>query len=41
MATINRAGSPIEYQDAPAFQVYWDADMKGMTEAVRRIGKVE
>jgi len=39
--TINRAGSPIEYQDAPAFQAYWDTDMKGMTEAVRRIGKVE
>ena len=39
--TINRAGSPIEYQDAPAFQAYWDVDMKGMTEAVRRIGKVE
>ena len=38
---INRAGSPIEYQDAPEFQVYWDADAKLMTDAVRRIGKVE
>ena len=39
--TINRAGSPIEYLDAPEFQAYWDADAKLMTEAVRRIGKVE
>ncbi len=39
--TINRAGSPIEYLDAPEFQTYWDADAKLMTAAVRRIGKVE
>jgi tripartite-type tricarboxylate transporter receptor subunit TctC len=39
--TINRAGSPIEYQDAPEFQLYWDADARLMTEAVRKIGKVE
>ena len=41
VATINKAGSPIEYLDAPAFQTYWDADAKVMVEAVRRIGKVE
>jgi tripartite-type tricarboxylate transporter receptor subunit TctC len=41
VATINRAGSPIEYLDAPEFQVYWDADAKVMVEAVRKIGKVE
>ncbi len=41
VATIQRAGSPIEYLDAPDFQRYWDADAKLMTEAVRRIGKVE
>ena len=41
VATINKAGSPIEYLDAPEFQAYWDADAKLMTEAVRRIGKVE
>ncbi len=41
VATINRAGSPIEYLDAPEFQTYWDQDAKLMTEAVRRIGKVE
>ena len=39
--TISRAGSPIEYLDAPEFQAYWDADAKVMTEAVRGIGKVE
>jgi len=39
--TIGRAGSPIEYLDAPEFQTYWSADAKLMTEAVRRIGKVE
>jgi tripartite-type tricarboxylate transporter receptor subunit TctC len=41
VATISRAGSPIEYLDAPEFQNYWDADAKLMTEAVRKIGKVE
>jgi tripartite-type tricarboxylate transporter receptor subunit TctC len=39
--TILRAGSPVEYLDAPDFQSYWDADAAVMTEAVRRIGKVE
>ncbi len=39
--TISRAGSPIEYLDAPEFQAYWDADAKVMNEAVRRIGKVQ
>jgi tripartite-type tricarboxylate transporter receptor subunit TctC len=38
---INRAGSPIEYLDAPDFQAYWDKDAALMTEAVRKIGKVE
>jgi tripartite-type tricarboxylate transporter receptor subunit TctC len=39
--TINRAGSPIEYLDAPEFQNYWNADAALMTEAVKKIGKVE
>lgn len=38
---IGRAGSPIEYLDAPEFQAYWDADAQAMTAAVRGIGKVE
>jgi tripartite-type tricarboxylate transporter receptor subunit TctC len=39
--TVGRAGSPIEYLDAPEFQRYWDADAALMTDAVKRIGKVE
>ena len=39
--TISKAGSPVEYLDAPAFQGYWDADAKLMTTAVRQIGKLE
>ncbi len=38
---ITRAGSPIEYLDAPDFQRYWDADALLMVDAVRRIGRVE
>ncbi len=41
VATINRAGSPVEYLDAPEFQAYWDTDARQMTEVVRQIGKVE
>ncbi|MDP1902328.1 MAG: tripartite tricarboxylate transporter substrate binding protein [Rubrivivax sp.] len=41
IATIQRAGSPIEYLDAPEFQTYWNADAAVMVEAVRKIGKVE
>lgn len=38
---IQRAGSPIEYLDAPEFQTYWDQDALLMVDAVRKIGKVE
>ena len=38
---INRAGSPIDYLDAPEFQAYWDTDARQMTQAVRRIGRVD
>jgi tripartite-type tricarboxylate transporter receptor subunit TctC len=41
VATINRAGSPIEYLDAPAFESYWRADAQQMKAAVARIGKVD
>jgi tripartite-type tricarboxylate transporter receptor subunit TctC len=41
LATIGKAGSPIEYLDAPDFQAYWDADARIMVQAVRGIGKVE
>ncbi len=35
------AGSPIQYLDSPEFQKYVDADATKMSEAVKRIGKVE
>jgi tripartite-type tricarboxylate transporter receptor subunit TctC len=38
---IEKAGSPIAYLDAPEFQTYWNADASTMTDAVRKIGKVE
>jgi tripartite-type tricarboxylate transporter receptor subunit TctC len=41
LQTIVRAGSPIDYLDAPEFQTYWERDAAAMTEAVRLIGKVE
>ncbi|MBL8346897.1 MAG: tripartite tricarboxylate transporter substrate binding protein [Rubrivivax sp.] len=41
VGTIGKAGSPIEYLDAPEFAGYWAADAKVMTEAVRKIGKLD
>ena len=38
---IQKAGSPLEYLDAPEFQSYWDLDAAVMTQAVQKIGKVE
>ena len=38
---VNKAGSPIEYLDAPEFQTYWDADAALMVRALRGIGKLE
>ena len=38
---VNKAGSPIEYLDAPDFQTYWDLDAAVMTQAVRKIGKLD
>ena len=39
--TIQNAGSPVDYQDAPEFQSYWDRDAAIMTQVVRVIGKVD
>jgi tripartite-type tricarboxylate transporter receptor subunit TctC len=39
--TIQHAGSPVLYLDAPQFQDYWKADAAKMKEAVQKIGKVE
>ena len=38
---VTKAGSPIEYLDAPEFQTYWDADAALMVRSVRGIGKLE
>ncbi|MEP7101897.1 MAG: hypothetical protein ABI781_15410, partial [Burkholderiales bacterium] len=38
---VSKAGSPIEYLDAPEFQSYWDADAALMVRAVRGIGKLK
>ena len=38
---IAKAGSPVEYLDAPEFQAYWNADAAEMTKAVQAVGKVE
>ncbi len=38
---VAKAGSPIEYLDAPEFQTYWDLDADTMTRAVRKIGKLD
>lgn len=39
--TIVKAGSPVEYLDAPEFAAYIEADARRLAEAVNRIGKVE
>jgi len=41
LKTIQGAGSPVMYMDAPEFAAYWQADAQVLAEAVRRIGKVE
>lgn len=38
---IGTAGSPIQYQDAPDFQRYWESDAKKLAEVVKAIGKVQ
>ena len=38
---INGAGSPILYMDSPDFDKYVQADVKRMSEVVKKIGKLE
>ena len=38
---INKAGSPILYQDTPDFEKYVQSDVKRMADVVKKIGKVE
>ena len=39
--TVLRAGSPIEYLDAPEFADYWQKDVQAMASVVKLIGRVE
>ena len=38
---IQNAGSPVQYQDAPDFDKYVQADARQMVDVVKRIGKLE
>ena len=38
---ILNAGSPVLYQDTPDFEKYVQADVKRMSDVVKKIGKVE
>ena len=41
VAALATVDTPIQYMDAPEFQRFWDADVKKLSEAVRRVGKLE
>ena len=41
IAALATVETPIQYMDAPEMQRFWDADVKKLSEAVRRVGKVE
>jgi len=38
---LAKVDTPVQYLDAPQFQVFWDADSRKLAEAVQKIGKVE
>ena len=38
---MEKAQTPIAYQDADEFQAFWDKDARTLAEVVRKIGKVE
>ena len=40
-ATMEKLQTPIAYLDAPEFQKFWDKDAKMLTDAIKRIGKLE
>jgi len=40
-AAMEKLQTPIAYLDAPEFQKFWDKDAKMLTEAIKRIGKLE
>jgi tripartite-type tricarboxylate transporter receptor subunit TctC len=40
-AAMEKLQTPIAYLDAPEFQKFWDKDAKMLTDAIKRIGKLE
>src|SRR5262245_2198358 len=40
-AAMDKIQTPIAYLDAPEFQKFWDKDAKMLTDAIKRIGKLE
>jgi len=40
-AAMEKLQTPIAYLDAPDFQKFWDKDAKMLTDAIKRIGKIE
>jgi tripartite-type tricarboxylate transporter receptor subunit TctC len=38
---MDKLQTPIAYLDAPEFQKFWDKDAKMLTNAIKRIGKIE
>ncbi|MBI1847046.1 MAG: tripartite tricarboxylate transporter substrate binding protein [Candidatus Rokubacteria bacterium] len=41
VSAMEKLGSPVAYLDAPDFEKFWAADAARLTEAVKRVGKVE
>jgi len=40
-AAMEKLQTPIAYLDAPEFQKFWDKDAKMLTDAIKRVGKLE
>jgi tripartite-type tricarboxylate transporter receptor subunit TctC len=40
-SAMDRAQTPIAYQDADEFRAWWDADAARLASVIRRIGRVE
>jgi tripartite-type tricarboxylate transporter receptor subunit TctC len=40
-AALAKVETPIQYLDQPQFRGFWDADLRKMSEVVKKIGKVE
>ena len=40
-AAMDKMETPIAYLDAPEFQKFWDKDAKMLTDAIKRVGKIE